>query len=81
MVQGNRARTKGLNAVGLQRQGWSEERIKHLEKTIAKYFRMGTVNHADMNEDVQMMLDFAKESKRGIALPVGASSPSNSSKI
>lgn len=81
MIQGNRARTKGLNAVGLKRKGWSDERIQHVTATMDKFFRTGKVDAADINADVQMMLDFAKGSKRGIALPVGAPSPSRKAKM
>ena len=81
MVQGNRARTKGLNAVGLERSGWSKERIEHVQKTMFKYFRTGKIEAEDLNPDVQMMLDFAKGSKRGIALPVGVASLPSPSRL
>lgn len=74
MVQGNRARTKGLNAVGLKRSGWSDERIQDLTTKMGKYFRTGKLDAKDITKDVQMMLDFAKGSKRGVALPEGQSS-------
>ena len=81
MVQGNRARTKGLNAVGLQRSGWTPERIEHVQRTMFEYFATGKIEPEDVNVDVQVMLDFARGSKQGIALPVGVASPSAKAKM
>jgi UDP-N-acetylglucosamine acyltransferase len=81
MVQGNRAKTKGLNHIGLKRNGWSEERIRNLTMKMDKYFRTGKLDAKDINTDVQMMLDFAKGSTRGVALPVSQPSPSRKAKM
>jgi acyl-[acyl carrier protein]--UDP-N-acetylglucosamine O-acyltransferase len=67
MVKGERALTVGLNAVGLQRLGWSDEKIASLLDTMVEYFRTGKMSTTNNSEEAKKMVDFFKASKRGVA--------------
>ncbi|KAH8809320.1 trimeric LpxA-like protein [Xylogone sp. PMI_703] len=86
MVNGNRARTVGLNIVGLQRLGWEKERIISLQAAISIAFKnfdraLELLRSEDTSEDVKRIIQFIKCTKRGISLPVGAASIPEASKI
>ncbi|NLI09581.1 MAG: acyl-ACP--UDP-N-acetylglucosamine O-acyltransferase [Elusimicrobia bacterium] len=76
-AQGDRARPVGLNVVGLKRNGFSTEAIKaikHVFKTL--FFKNLKMKEAldklyaeNLPKEAVEILDFCKESKRGIARP------------
>lgn len=68
------ARTYGINTVGLQRAGFSEERISALKKAYRLIVRSGlSIDQADErvlssgleNDDVALLIRFARDSERG----------------
>lgn len=79
MAVGNRAKLYGLNKVGLRRQGFSREEIDILKKAYNILFRSGlTLKDAvgkleDMKQSihVERLLEFIKNSKRGITRETG----------
>jgi len=76
MVDGNPARTRALNKVGLERRGFTPEALQALKKAYRILFRSGlTLGNAiekanqevaDMPE-VRRLLDFLRSSERGVA--------------
>ena len=74
-VQGDRARTIGLNGEGLRRAGWGNDRISALQAALKLYLEGGQANLTKLMEtehkgnDILQMLDFARMSMRGICLP------------
>ena len=76
MVDGNPARTRALNKVGLERRGFTPEALQALKKAYRILFRSGlTLGNAiekanqevsDMPE-VRRLLDFLRSSQRGVA--------------
>lgn len=72
---GNRAEVSSINKVGLQRNGFSKERIREILTLFRVVFRAGLrleealttleQEHAD-NDDARLMADFIRHSKRGI---------------
>lgn len=67
IVTGNRAKTTGVNIVGLRRLGWQEARIASLRASMLAYFQQGDIRSADEHGDV--LTSFLKEAKRGICRP------------
>ena len=77
LASGSRAQLFGLNTVGLKRQRFSEETLKALKKSYRTIFRSGlTLEKAikQLSEDsisrvpeVQHLLQFIQDSKRGIS--------------
>ncbi|MGK2943896.1 MAG: acyl-ACP--UDP-N-acetylglucosamine O-acyltransferase [Desulfuromonadales bacterium] len=76
VAQGDRARTVGLNLIGLKRRGFSEEAINGIKKAYRLIFRSGLrLEEAlqKITEDVQLtpelehFVSFIKDSQRGIA--------------
>jgi len=76
MVAGNRARTMGLNRIGLVRNGFAEPVVKALKHAFRLIFqsRMNTTEalknlkttYPDMQE-IQYLIDFIQSSQRGIS--------------
>jgi UDP-N-acetylglucosamine acyltransferase len=75
MAAGDRAKLHGLNSVGLQRFGFSQETILLLKKAYRIIFRIGmTMNEAiervmaevEQVPEVVNLIDFIKSSQRGI---------------
>lgn len=75
LAQGDRAKLHGLNVVGLKRNGFSPETLKHLKKTYRLIFRIGlTLNEAiervlaelEPTPEVTSLIDFIKSSQRGL---------------
>jgi UDP-N-acetylglucosamine acyltransferase len=75
IAQGDRARTVGINLVGLQRRGFSEEAIRAIKRAYKLVFRSGLrLEEAldrisqDLGEDPQIKVftDFIRQSQRGI---------------
>jgi len=72
ITDGNPARVRGLNSVGLQRGGFSEEARRALKDAYRKLFRSPTpiaealaeLEQVD-NEHVSHLLNFIRASKRG----------------
>ena len=67
---------RALNLVGLQRAGFSEERIRSLKKSFSILFRSGKKMSAaleevettvPLTEDVRYLLEFIRSSERGVA--------------
>lgn len=76
VAQGDRAKTMGLNLVGLKRRGFSEETIRSIKKAYRTIFRSGMrleealeniVNEIEMTPELEHFVSFIKESQRGIA--------------
>ncbi len=77
IVDGNPAITRGLNLVGLQRRGFSEDDIKHLKSAYKKLFLKKDGNlatslsslkatHAADTPQVAHLIDFIEKSERGV---------------
>ncbi len=76
MVQGDRAKTVGLNLVGLKRRGFSEATVRVIKKAYRLVFRSGLkVEEAlaqigeelERSSELDVFVDFIKNSERGIA--------------
>jgi len=76
VAQGDRAKTMGLNLIGLKRRGFSEETIRGIKKAYRLIFRSGLRLEdalTQVNEEVEStpeldhFIDFIKNSHRGIA--------------
>ncbi len=74
IAQGERARLVGLNIVGMRRAGLSREVMLSIRRAFKTLFRSGKMLQEAINEveathpcaEVQHMLDFCKNSQRGI---------------
>jgi len=76
IAQGDRARTVGINLVGLQRRGFSEQAIRAIKKAYKLVFRSGQrledaleVIARELGEspELKVFVDFLRQSQRGIA--------------
>lgn len=76
VAQGDRAKTVGLNLIGLKRRGFSEETIRGIKKAYRMIFRSGLrLEEALQKIDVEIerspeldhFVNFIKDSQRGIA--------------
>lgn len=77
IVDGNPAATRGLNLVGLQRRGFSEDALKQLKAAYKKLFLKKETNlatslsslkatHAADTPQVAHLIDFIEKSQRGV---------------
>ena len=75
MASGDRAKLYGLNARGLKREGFSQEKIDNLKKAYQIIWRDHHLLHEALErvrreippfEELQMLLDFLVSSKRGV---------------
>jgi UDP-N-acetylglucosamine acyltransferase len=75
MVVGDRAELWGVNVIGLRRKGFSREKIRQIKEVYKKLFRsklplseaIKKVEEEDNYcEEVKYMIEFIKNSKRGI---------------
>lgn len=71
---GNRARLYGVNTIGLERRGFSRERIESI-RAAYRVLQQSNLNvsqavdkleECDPNEDVQALIDFVRASERGV---------------
>ncbi len=76
MVDGNPAETRGVNKVGLERNGVAEESVRALREAYKIVFRSGlTVSNAldkvcaevSGTKEIEHFIDFCRKSERGIA--------------
>ncbi len=76
VAQGDRAKTMGLNLVGLKRRGFSEDTIRGIKKAYRIIFRSGlrleealakVLNEVEQSAELDHFVTFIKESQRGIA--------------
>jgi len=76
LAEGNKAKVRGLNTIGLKRRGFSSEEISNLKKAYRIIFRSKMLLKealADVEEmfpedkNVNYLVDFIKNSSRGIA--------------
>jgi UDP-N-acetylglucosamine acyltransferase len=76
VAQGDRAKTVGLNLIGLKRCGFSEDTIRGIKKAYRIIFRSGLRleealqkidGELDMSPELEHFVGFIKESQRGIA--------------
>lgn len=76
IVQGDRAKTVGLNLVGLKRRGFSPEVLKTIKQAYRLVFRSGTPledaltkieNELDGSPELSVFVEFIKSSERGLA--------------
>lgn len=76
VAQGDRAKTVGLNLVGLKRRGFSAETIRGIKKAYRIIFRSGVRleealaqidSEIEMTPELDHFVNFIKESQRGIA--------------
>ncbi len=81
LVDGNPARVRGINVVGLRRRGFSSERRNVIRNAFKIIYRSGyNLKHSlellgnlideypDYGEDIKLIIDFINNSKRGIIL-------------
>lgn len=75
MVVGDRAELWGINIIGLRRKNFSKDKIKEIKTVYKKLFRSKlplseairrVESENNYSEEVKYMLDFIKNSKRGI---------------
>ena len=76
VAQGDRAKTVGLNLIGLKRRGFSEEAVRGIKKAYRMIFRSGLrLEEAlekidaeiEMSPELDHFVSFIKNSQRGIA--------------
>ena len=76
VAQGDRAKTVGLNLVGLKRRGFPEETIRGIKKAYRLIFRSGlrleealgqVESDVEASAELNHFITFIKESQRGIA--------------
>ena len=76
VAQGDRAKIMGLNLIGMQRRGFSEETIRGIKKAYRMIFRSGmrleealemVVGELEPTVELDHFVNFIKESQRGIA--------------
>lgn len=76
VAQGDRAKTVGLNLIGLKRRGFSESTIRGIKKAYRMIFRSGLrleealqqiADELEMTPELDHFVQFIKESQRGIA--------------
>jgi UDP-N-acetylglucosamine acyltransferase len=76
IAQGDRAKTVGLNLVGLKRRGFSKETIRGIKKAYSMIFRSGlrleeALKKIDVDiersPELDYFVNFIKDSQRGIA--------------
>ena len=74
IADGNPARARGINQIGLQRHGHSEEQIKSLRAAFKTLYRsklniaqaLEALRAGSPNEEVRHLIDFVASSQRGI---------------
>ena len=74
IVDGNPGVTRGLNLVGLQRAGYSEEAIRAPRRAFRTLFRKGlnvpqaldVLEAEGPTEEVRILMEFARTTKRGL---------------
>ena len=76
MVAGYPLRLTGLNSIGLERNGFDEERRRHLKRAYRILVRSNLnlsqaterlrVEFGSENEDIRMLVDFIESSERGV---------------
>jgi UDP-N-acetylglucosamine acyltransferase len=76
VVQGDRAKTVGLNLIGLKRRGFSPEVLKTIKQAYRFVFRSNLPLEAalvkieeelDGSPELSVFVDFIKKSERGLA--------------
>ncbi len=76
VAQGDRAKTMGLNLIGMKRRGFSEETIRGIKKAYRIIFRSGmrleealvmVVKEIESTAELDHFVNFIKQSQRGIA--------------
>ena len=76
VAQGDRAKTMGLNLIGMKRRGFSEETIRGIKKAYRIIFRSGmrleealemVVGELESTPELDHFVNFIKQSQRGIA--------------
>lgn len=76
VAQGDRAKTVGLNLIGLKRRGFSEEAVRGIKKAYRVIFRSGLRleealqnidEEIEMSPELEHFVSFIKDSQRGIA--------------
>ncbi|KAJ4312581.1 hypothetical protein N0V84_009864 [Fusarium piperis] len=77
LVKGDRARTLGINIVGLKRLGWEDAKIRKLVDALPIVLEGDEAGIAALltdeiiRDEVQRMVDFCSKSDRGLCLPPG----------
>jgi UDP-N-acetylglucosamine acyltransferase len=74
IADGNPARARGLNLVGLKRAGFGDEQIKELNATYRTLFRKGLntsqaveeLSGRELSAESRLMMDFVSSSQRGV---------------
>lgn len=74
IADGNPARSRGINLVGLQRNGFSEERVKLIRQAYKTLFRskmnvsqaLDVLRSGEINDDIEHLIQFASSSQRGM---------------
>jgi UDP-N-acetylglucosamine acyltransferase len=79
LTVGNRARLYGINKIGLERRGFPRDRIAAIRKafTVLQKSKLNVtqavtrLEHEPVNDDVTMILNFIRSSKRGVVIKRG----------
>lgn len=79
LAQGNPARVRGLNRIGLIRHGFSEDRIWKIKEIYRLIYRanlnlsqaLDHLSRFNLDPDLELFLRFIQESRRGIVLKRG----------
>ncbi len=74
IADGNPARARGINAVGLKRHGYSDEQILAIRQVYKTLYRsklnisqaLQSLREQSLTEEMSHMMDFVENSKRGI---------------
>lgn len=76
VAHGDRAKTVGLNLVGLQRRGFSDEAVRSIKRAYKLVFRSGLrledaltriADELEENAELKVFVDFIRGSERGVA--------------
>ncbi len=84
LASGNPCRIRGINRLGLQRAGYSEEKIDLLKQAFRIIYRSNLnltqalkkieselLGTADLNKEIKELIEFCSSSKRGVELRSG----------
>ena len=77
IAEGRRGGLAGVNVIGLQRAGYSPERVTTIKRVYKAYYVKGTPKAERLagldptaTPDTKIFLDFVRDSKRGVLFPI-----------
>jgi UDP-N-acetylglucosamine acyltransferase len=84
LTVGDKALLYGLNAIGLRRRGMSKDAISALRRAVAQLWggtrtaeALAEIEAEPMTDEVKILVDFVRSSRRGVTLERGRSSDSD----